>query len=741
MKIMMGALLLAVACSGGKESPPSEPVTDADADTDIDCSDDAAPEIDWLAIGPHEVGRQTHEGISVLRDINLNRLTVVYYPATEAGDGTPPATSPGGYPVVFFEHAGGSHYLNYDVVFGFLASHGLVIVSIDHTEVDGSGMGWGTPDWWDSHNLLFNDTIAEFRSWNETPGHPYAGLLDTERAGLAGHSHGSALMTMQGLGPMAPFAEQSIRAVALLAPCPDENMSTYMDAYSGMAPLQVIYGSRDQDGCVAYGQSIAIFEPGDQPSHFIHLPGGSHYGFTDEGALLDATITRSEHQVVASAGWLAWWKYTLEDDLTALPYLRGDRSLVPDGPEVHTQFRERAPLVIDRFDAPLETTTDREEIPAIVGIEGQTFINGFLSDTFVDLDAGIELIQREVETLLAGTSGTAGVLFFIDSSVGVDAYSPALSVLEELGEITLTQPSSHDAFAAAIEAGGWDLIVAATQTGSAADEHPYDSPLADWICGGGKAIVSDYRIHSSGAASVLACSKTAFGDLYNFESILPDGDLFEGAVSLYNPGWGYFSVALEAGEATRFAHTETEVVLATGMAPNALGHTPEHSGLESAASEWMLNDASGVYHPSWGVTLRWAMPGGYYRQVLDTAAGLDLTKREALGFRITQRHDDPLNSDALIDLHIRLVDRAGTTVSVLLSSARQGALRPNPLVGAGTKEKSVYETYRISLESFTDLDSALRLDSIMSVDWRFDVTATGAVTIDDVVFSRAGLCE
>ena len=68
-----------------------------------------------------------------------------------------------GYPVVFFEHAGGSHYLNYDEIFSFLAGHGLVIVSTDHTEVDSSSMGWGTSDWWHSHDLLFTDTIMDPR--------------------------------------------------------------------------------------------------------------------------------------------------------------------------------------------------------------------------------------------------------------------------------------------------------------------------------------------------------------------------------------------------------------------------------------------------------------------------------------------------------------------------------------------------------------------------------------------------
>ena len=744
MRLILMSLLmtpLTVGCSDDGSKAALDTGTKVEADVDTDCTDEAAPEVDWLAPGPHAVGRTLHTGISLLRDIELNRLTAVYYPATETGPDADPVTTAGGYPVIFFEHAGGSHYLNYDTVFEFLASHGLVIVSTDHTEVDASGMGWGAPDWWSSHDLLFTDTIADLLTWNVTADHRYLDLIDTDRVGLAGHSHGSALLTMQGLGPMAPFAELDIRAVALLAPCPDEAISSYLDVYAGMVPLQVIYGSRDQDGCVAWGQSIAIYEAGAQPSHFIHLPGGSHYGFTDEGALQDATITREEHQASAAAGWLAWWKYTLEDDMTALPYLRGDRALLPDGPEVHTQFKERDPLVVDRFHAPAESSTTWVETSAIVGLTGQTFINGFLSDTFVDLNDGVSLLTAQVETLLTDTSSPASVLFFIDSSVGVDAYAPALEALDDSGTITLTQSTSHSAFAEAIDTGGWDLIVAATQTGSATDEHPYDAPLADWICGGGKAIVSDYRIDSSGAAAVLACSGTAFGALNNFESISADGDLFEGDISLYNPGWGYFSVALDDGSATRFAYTETEAVLTDGLAPNALGYAPEYSGVESVQSEWMHNDDRGVYHPNWGVSIRWSEPGGHYRQVLNSEAGLDLTRREALSFRITQRHDDSLNTGAPVDLHVRLGDVHGAVSSVALSSAQQGALRPNPAVGAGTGQKSVYETYRLPLSLFTDMEHTLDIQHISWVDWQFDVTITGAITIDDIGFSRAGLCE
>jgi len=104
-----------------------------------------------------------------------------------------------------------------------------------------------------------------------------------------------------------------------------------------------------------------------------------------------------------------------------------------------------------------------------------------------------------------------------------------------------------------------------------------------------------------------------------------------------------------------------------------------------------------------------------------------------------QRHDDARNDGEEIDMHIRLTDALGHTAAIPLSAAPQGALRPNPAVGAGTDNKSVYETYRLPLSAFATSD--LDLNTIVSVDWVFDVTSTGSVTIDDVVFARAGLCE
>ncbi len=724
--------------------------TDSDSglsETGQDCTGDEAPEVNWLAVGPHPVGWRTHATTSTLDGSALSRDYVVYYPALAEGEGQNAALSSGPFPTVFFEHAGGSHYLDYTTLFTHLASHGIVVVSIDHNGIDASG-NWGDGEWWAGHDLLFLDTIEEVIGWSQSSEHSYSGLVDTGRLGLAGHSHGSALLTLQGLGPYDASAARTIRAVSLLAPCPDEEEEDYLTAYTGMPPLQVIYGSRDQDGCVAYGQSIAVFEAGARPSQFVHLVGGSHYGFTEEGSLLDATISREDHQAVAAAGLLAWWKYQLEDDLSALPVLRGDQDLVPFGPESRIQFLDAHPLVVDDFSSD-ETTTDSDwswiDVPVITGVEGQTFVNGFLSDAFVDTAAGVALVRAEMEILLAAepvADDPAEVLYFVDAVLGEDAYGLALDQLEATGAIRAVRLGSHSAFSAGISAGGWDLVISATQGGAATDENASDEALAAWICAGGKAIVSDYRMASSGAAAVLACSQTAYGGESNYTDLTSTGDLFDGTLDLFNPGWGFYAVDLQAEGATVFATAQVPSLVSTEDGVNDLGLAVEHTGLSVYRQRWMYDTQDTLYHPNWGLEFAWDAPGASLRQVVGNGAGLDLSDRPVLSFRLLQLHSDSRNpAGSTQDLHLRLTDADGRSGTILLSQAPQGALRPAAEVATGLQPKSVYETYRLPLSLFTENEPALDTGRVVSVEWILDVTETGALAMDDVAFTGAGVCE
>ena len=110
--------------------------TNPTGSTNVDCSDDAAPEVDWHATGPYPVGWRTVTDVSNSSDVVIDRLFAVYYPAVDAGEASEPSLTGAPYPTVFFQHAVGSDYLDYQTIFSHLVSHGFVVVSIDHNAVD-----------------------------------------------------------------------------------------------------------------------------------------------------------------------------------------------------------------------------------------------------------------------------------------------------------------------------------------------------------------------------------------------------------------------------------------------------------------------------------------------------------------------------------------------------------------------------------------------------------------------------
>ena len=347
-----------------------------------------------------------------------------------------------------------------------------------------------------------------------------------------------------------------------------------------------------------------------------------------------------------------------------------------------------------------------------------------------------------METLL-DAEPAAEVLYFLDTVLGEDTYAHALEALEDEGAVSAVRVQNRDLFERLLADAEWALVIAANQGGTSTDEHASDQALADWICGGGKAIVSDYRMDSASAQGVLGCSRTAFYDTDNYEVLTSTSDLFEGTLALMNPGWGYYAVGLETEEATVFATTTVPDPLTSPDLLNALGLPVETQGLEQFANRWMHDEADGLYHPNWGLELSWSEPGGSLRQVVGTAeTGLDLREKPVLTFRVTPLEASPLNPEgADQDLRLRLTDVAGRSGTILLSQARQGALRPAAEVATGMTTKSVYETYRLPLTLFLDDEPDLDLGRVTAVEWIFDVTNSGSLALDDVAFSGRGSCE
>ena len=62
-------------------------------------------------------------------------------------------------------------------------------------------------------------------------------------------------------------------------------------------------------------------------------------------------------------------------------------------------------------------------------------------------------------------------------------------------------------------------------------------------------------------------------------------------------------------------------------------------------------------------------------------------------------------------------------------------------MGAGTVSKSVYESYRLPLSLFQQAEPALDTSRMATLDLVLDVTASGALAIDDIAFTAQGDCE
>ena len=100
------------------------------------------PAQEWLGFGHYPWGfRFLEEVVPVGGDDFVNQLQV-WYPATVEGEDVP-AAEDGPFPVIFFQHAGGSDYSWYDYQFSRLASRGFIVVSIRHDH-ETCALSWWT---------------------------------------------------------------------------------------------------------------------------------------------------------------------------------------------------------------------------------------------------------------------------------------------------------------------------------------------------------------------------------------------------------------------------------------------------------------------------------------------------------------------------------------------------------------------------------------------------------------------
>ena len=687
-------LTLLAACSGQ---------SDGDGDSPAPCVLEEPVFVDWMAAGPHAAGRTLYNGTTTVRDSELAVEIQVTYPATEDAQDAPLAAG-GPWPVIWYEHAYGSDFLNSDWLFDLLASRGFVVFSAAH-----NGAWDGAGDWWGDHAALLQATVDVGHAWQDDPDSPFQGALALQKTALMGHSHGggAALHVMEQL--------DDVLAVVLITVRPnlDRSYSHYHETYDGMPPQLDVVGSRDEDGTTAYGTSIAVYEALTRPRFMVAVEGASHYTFTDEASIAPSSITRESGQVSGGSGIVAFLEYLLHDDKRGLHSLRGDVPLFDDsGAPVRVQSHPKGQTVIDDFEA---------RIPAqgsgIVGIPGQTYVNGFMGDTFSSSEDGVDLLVAELEDL---SNPGDRVLFYQDASRGVDAYALALSQLDR----DLTSLTSDTEFAAAL-ADEWDLVVATQQDGNTNDTRPFDAALATWICDGGRAILSDFRWTSTTAAETFACAGASFDGTTNWTTMTSVGSLFDGDLRMQNPGWGVSTVGLWTPN-TVFA---TMDLTSNGVPDPTVGPlgSVTATDLDLFDEVSALDTARALMMPTQALEIAWTQPS----QVRwDFDVPLTAMTEEVLALRMLQVHDD-LNNNGVVSLTVVLEDSTGATASVGVTVGETLDWLET------TVPKSVFETTRLPLRDFVGVD-VTRLSAVSLV---FDGSESGRLLIDDLELTPGLECQ
>jgi hypothetical protein len=279
-------------------------------------------------------------------------------------------------------------------------------------------------------------------------------------------------------------------------------------------------------------------------------------------------------------------------------------------------------------------------------------------------------------------------------------------------------------------------VVAAQQDGNTTDELVFDGPLAEWICGGGKAILSDFRGASATAADTLACAGARFDGVTNYAAITSTGSLFAGTEGLTNPGWGIYASGLETTEEVYATDGVTRESV-HDEAASAIGGDVTATGTSTFRELWAVEPARALYAPTWALEIAWDGAA----TTTWTLPGSDATPWKALSLRLLAIHDDPLNPPGGgLDFTVVLTDAGGASASLPLSAAPGGALGATPDWLEGTVPKSVFETRRLSLAAFAAAAPELDLARLVSVALVFDRAASGRILIDDLALASGGGC-
>ncbi len=298
----------------------------------------------------------------------------------------------GPFPLVLVVH--GNHMMDdfsdpgYDYLGELLASRGYILASVDQNFLNGGGFieailgGLSTEN--DARAYLLLRHLSLWHTWNETQGHPFEGMVDTENIGLIGHSRGGEAAAIASAFNHLPFhpgnAEipfdfgYNIRSIIAIAPSDGQYMPRRQRTELSDVNYLVLQGSADSDvrsfqGSRQYDR-VSLTEGSDLFKAAVYIHGANHGQFNTRWGRIDVSFSQlfldrsnimpADVQELTAKAFISGF---LEDTLRGHreyrrlftdPSLR--RYWLPDTFS-HIQYRDGATMIVAGFEEDMDLTT------------------------------------------------------------------------------------------------------------------------------------------------------------------------------------------------------------------------------------------------------------------------------------------------------------------------------------------------------------------------------------------------
>jgi dienelactone hydrolase len=308
----------------------------------------------WSEAGPYKVARIEGEWRDARRDRVVPYL--IRYP-----DG---ATGPA--PVVVFSHGLGGSRRGAAYYGDHLASHGYVVVMVQHPGSDMSIWKGVRPDLGNVDQAMLARAVADPRvtlnrffdipfaldqltAMNAADG-PLKGRMDLTRIGMSGHSFG-AVTTQAMAGQVFPGGRSlpEPRFTAFLAMSPSaarggDNAAAFSPITRPFLSLTGTEDSftvrSDEPAAEVVASRQQPFAHVSGPDMLVLLTGGDHMVFSGRQEVGGAPRPNdARHRQIILAASLAWWDAWLKDDPKALAYLHDGGLAAFAGPDAAVSRR------------------------------------------------------------------------------------------------------------------------------------------------------------------------------------------------------------------------------------------------------------------------------------------------------------------------------------------------------------------------------------------------------------------